>query len=242
VYSYYGAGDNQSFDICVGTFPPPPVNDDCSGALVASSFPYTYFQSDGLGATNNGGFVTVCSNYMNDGTWFKFTGDGDAFDITVSMPAGSDFDPQLGVYSGSCASLACENTVDDGGMGDPENLSIQTVAGTVYYVNVGHYDGSTDEPEGAFTININKNSLGTSEVSGTKNNIKAYPNPFVDVLNISDISNVKSVSITDISGRSIKTIENPAKQLHVGDLTSGLYIVLLKMKDGSTQSIKIIKK
>ncbi|MDH6253064.1 hypothetical protein M2347_002791 [Chryseobacterium sp. H1D6B] len=85
-------------------------------------------------------------------------------------------------------------------------------------------------------------ALATSEVSGIKNNIKAYPNPFGDVLNISDISNVRSVFVTDIAGRLVKTIDNPASALQLGDLKSGLYLVTLNMKDGSKQTIKAIKK
>lgn len=243
VYSYYGAGSNQSFNICIGTYPPPPANDDCSGALSATTFPYTYVQNDAAGATNNGGFVTVCSNDMNDGTWFTFTGDGDTFNVTVTMPAGSDFDPQIGVYSGSCGSLSCENTIDDNGSGGTETLSVPTVSGTTYYVNVGHYSGWSDEEEGTFTINISRDgALATSEVKADKNSVKLYPNPFTDVVNISDIAKVKSVSVSDVSGRLIKVIDNPSSELHLGELKQGMYLISLTMKDGSKQTIKAIKK
>jgi len=242
VYSYYGAGSNQSFNICVGTFPPPPVNDACSGALSATAFPYTYAQNDGAGATNNSGIVSVCSNEMNDGTWFTFTGDGSTFNINVTMPAGSDFDPQIGVYSGNCSALNCESTVDDGGQGGAETVSVPTLAGNTYYVNVGHYSGWSDEPEGAFTINITKNNLATSEVAANKNTIKVFPNPFRDVVNISDIAKVKSVSVTDVSGRLIRVIENPTSEIHLGELKQGVYFLMLDMKDGSKQVVKTIKK
>lgn len=242
VYSYSDAGSNQSFNICVGSIPPPPANDECSGALVASTFPYTYVQSDGGGATNNGGFVNACANTMNDGTWFTFVGDGGVFDITVTMPANSDFDSQIGVYSGTCGSLSCEDTVDDTGSGDTETISIPTLAGNTYYVNIGNYSGFTDNLEGAFTITIAKNNLGTSEVSGNKNGIKVYPNPFNDVLNISDAAKIKTVTISDFSGRLIKTIDNPDSVLHLNDMKSGLYLVTMTMKDGSKQTVKAIKK
>jgi hypothetical protein len=61
-------------------------------------------------------------------------------------------------------------------------------------------------------------------------------------LNISDISKVKSISVTDIAGRLVKTIDNPASALQLGDLISGMYLVTLNMKDGSKQTIKAIKK
>ncbi|SIQ49151.1 Por secretion system C-terminal sorting domain-containing protein [Chryseobacterium sp. RU37D] len=243
VYSYNDSGSNQSFDICVGTFPPPPANDECFGAFVANTFPYTYIQNDAAGATNNSGMITACSNNdMNDGTWFSFVGDGDTFNITVTMPAGSDFDPQIGVFSGSCSALSCEATVDNAGQGGTETLSIPTLAGNTYYVNVGYYSGSSDELEGPFTIDITKGVLAASEVKSNKNAIKLYPNPFSEVLNISDAANVKSVSVSDVSGRLIKAIDNPGSELHLGELKQGIYMITLHMKDGSKQTIKTIKK
>lgn len=243
VYSYYGSGSNQSFEICVGSFPPPPVNDTCSGAITASAFPYTYTQSDGGGATNNGGFVTTCTDEMNDGTWFTMVGDGNTYDISVSLPAGSEFDTQIGVYTGNCSSLVCEGTVDDAGGGDTETISLTTTAGTVYYINVGNFNDSIDEAEGTFTININNNTLGTSETVKSKEDlIKVYPNPFADVLNITKYDEVKSVSVTDISGRLVKTLENPGPALYLNELKSGMYIVTVMMKNGKKQSVKAIKK
>lgn len=243
VYTEGGAGEAQSFDICVGTIPPPPVNDNCLGALTISAFPYTYVQSDAAGATNNDGIIDICSNAMNDGTWFTFTGDGTVYNIKVTMQAGSLFDAQLGLYSGTCDNLTCVNTVDNGlSGGDPEEMSVSTTAGTVYYVNVGHYDDDEDQMEGTFTIAINKETLGTSEVSKAKNEIKVYPNPFAEVLNIAKADQVKSVSVLDISGRVLRTIENPSSELHLGDLKQGLYVLVLNMKDGSRQTVKAIKK
>ncbi|MCU7613255.1 T9SS type A sorting domain-containing protein [Chryseobacterium sp. GMJ5] len=84
--------------------------------------------------------------------------------------------------------------------------------------------------------------LGTSEGVSNVKGIKAYPNPFADVLNISDVKNVKSVSVVDIVGRLVKTIEKPSSALQLGELKSGLYIVILNMNDGSKQMIKAIKK
>lgn len=242
VYTSGGAGTAQSFDICVGTVPPPPANDACSGALVASTFPYTYTQADAAGATNNDGFITACSNGMNDGTWFTFTGDGTEHEIKVTMPSGSDFDAELGVYSGTCDNLACVNSVDTGLSGGEETMTIPTVAGTVYFVNVGHYSNDEDNMEGTFTITINKQNLGTSEIAKAKNEIKVYPNPFADVLNISKVEQVKSIVILDVSGRLVKTIENPSSELHLGDLKQGMYLIMLNMKDGTKQTMKAIKK
>ncbi|WP_284460281.1 hypothetical protein [Chryseobacterium sp.] len=138
------------------TIPPIPVNDTCSGALLASVFPYSYTQSDGMSSTNNAGFIMACPNDgMNDGLWFKFTGEGGQYTIKVA-PATISFDPKIGVYKGSCNSLTCVGTKDNGGGGSSETITITTTAGTEYYINVGSYEDSEDKPEDVFTITITK--------------------------------------------------------------------------------------
>ncbi len=83
--------------------------------------------------------------------------------------------------------------------------------------------------------------LATGEVSGAKNTVKVYPNPFKDTVSISDIEKVRSVSISDVSGRIIKTVENPSKEINVSTLNSGLYLLIIRMKDGSQYTVKTIK-
>lgn len=85
-------------------------------------------------------------------------------------------------------------------------------------------------------------TLGTGELLSNAKGIKLYPNPFSEVLNISDATNVKNVLVTDLSGRLVKTIANPGKELHLGELKQGMYLVTLEMKDGSKQTMKTIKK
>jgi hypothetical protein len=91
-------------------------------------------------------------------------------------------------------------------------------------------------------ISVIQTTMGTSEIASVKDAVTIYPNPFADILNISDVRNVKSISILDASGRLVKTIDRPTSELHLGELKTGLYIVNLNYKDGSTKSIKAMKK
>lgn len=84
--------------------------------------------------------------------------------------------------------------------------------------------------------------LGTMAVSDIdKKDISVYPNPFTDVLKISDVKGVKSVSVNDVSGREVKSLA-PSAELNLSSLKAGLYIVNLKMEDGSVKTFKAIKK
>jgi len=143
-------------EILFKTLPPVPGNDACSGAYAAVTFPYTYTQNDAIAATNNAGNIAVCPDAMNDGTWFKINGDGGQYTIKVTMPAGSTFDPQVDVYSGTCAALSCVGTVDNGAAGTTETITISAASGTTYFINVGSYEETVDVPEGVFTISITK--------------------------------------------------------------------------------------
>lgn len=89
-----------------------------------------------------------------------------------------------------------------------------------------------------YTIDYQE-ALSAADVNVNK--VSVYPNPFADVLKISDIKNVKSISITDVSGRTVNTLA-PASELNLGHLKSGLYIVTLKYNDGSVKTVKAIKK
>ncbi|MFY1045533.1 T9SS type A sorting domain-containing protein [Chryseobacterium sp. GP-SGM7] len=85
-------------------------------------------------------------------------------------------------------------------------------------------------------------ALGTSEMVSNAKGIKVYPNPFADVLNISDVKEVKSILISDMSGKVVRTFAKPESAIRLGDLNSGMYLVILNMNDGSKQTIKVIKK
>ncbi len=89
-----------------------------------------------------------------------------------------------------------------------------------------------------YTIDY-QSALAVSDVN--KKGISVYPNPFTDVLKISDVKGVKSVSVNDISGRQVKALA-ATEELNLSSLKAGLYIVNLQMEDGSVKTFKAIKK
>jgi len=92
-----------------------------------------------------------------------------------------------------------------------------------------------------FTLQV-ASQLATSEVGSDKKEIKISPNPFTDVINISEFKDIKTVKIIDLAGRTLQTIENPGKTINLSSLGSGLYLVSMYFKDGSQKSVKVIKK
>ncbi len=83
-------------------------------------------------------------------------------------------------------------------------------------------------------------NLGTNE-SKVSNNVKVYPNPFNESIHISEIKDVKTITITDVVGRLVQTIEKAATTLDVNRLEKGIYFVTLHYKNGTNSSFKTIK-
>lgn len=91
------------------------------------------------------------------------------------------------------------------------------------------------------TATVDINCLSTSETT-KKDAIKVYPNPFSEVVNITKPELVKMIQVSDLSGKLIKTINQPESVIRLNDLSAGMYLLQLDMKDGSKQTIKVIKK
>ena len=92
-------------------------------------------------------------------------------------------------------------------------------------------------------FSVQNSTLSTTESSlAKKNPIKLYPNPFTEVIHLSDISKVKNISIVDGLGRVVRSIEKPVQKIQLGDLPAGIYLVVLNLQDGSKETIKTIKK
>jgi hypothetical protein len=241
-YNTNGAGSSNSFNICIGTPPPPPVNDICSGAIALTVG--GTFATNAITTTNAGAFTdgtTSCQTSRGDNVWYTVVVPASgSVTLETQGVAGSGFtDSVLSVHSGTCGSLTSIACNDDGGI---DNYSLVTVTGqtpgATLYVSVWRYTGTAGGGSTSGEIQLSaydSSLLTTDEASAKKDMIKVYPNPFSDVLNISDIKNVKNVLVTDISGRLVKTIANPASTLHLGELKQGMYLVTLEMKDGSKQ-------
>lgn len=89
-----------------------------------------------------------------------------------------------------------------------------------------------------YTILIKEPTAAVSDIN--KSNVSVYPNPFKDVLRISDVKDATSVIVSDLSGRTVADMK-PATELNLSTLNKGVYIVTIKYANGEVKSTKVIK-
>jgi hypothetical protein len=73
------------------------------------------------------------------------------------------------------------------------------------------------------------------------NRINIYPNPAIDLLNISADIEIKGIEIYSITGVLVKTIDEFATSLDISKLTCGLYRIVINTEKGKIQKL-IVKK
>jgi len=224
------------------------VNDECSAPIVIT--PGATFTTNPVTATTVGATSTsdatathTCQTTGYNDTWYSVVvpASGNLTIETQSATGSAVSDTVLGVYTGSCGSLTQVGCDDDSS--SDGNFSLVTLTGqtpgATLLIGVWNYSSSSS---GQFRIAAYDASLSTSDLSVAKKNVKVYPNPFSDIINISEFKDIKTIKVTDVAGRTLRTIENPTQEINLGSLNSGLYLITMYFKDGSQHTVKTIKK
>ncbi|MBW8360174.1 MAG: fibronectin type III domain-containing protein [Weeksellaceae bacterium] len=233
----------------------PPAMPGCTSVLNSGSGNMWFTATaPGYGFTSNA--LQYSYNFSEDAdTWFFTRG--------INMVAGTTYyihykygnnsttySENLKVAIGNSATAAAMVNVigdhvgiQDAVMHEVSNVAFTPTTSGVYYVGFQSYSLANQYYLYVDDIQVTATQLSTVEV-GTAVNApaKVYPNPFTDVVNITDAKDLKSVSVVDMSGRLVKTIANPGRQINLGELKAGLYILKLDYKDGSVKTVKAIKK
>ncbi|MCX8524112.1 T9SS type A sorting domain-containing protein [Chryseobacterium formosus] len=224
------------------------VNDECSAPVLitpGASFTTNPIVGTTVGATSTTDATAThtCQTTGYNDTWYSVVvpASGSIKIETQSVSGSAVTDTVLGVYTGACGTLTQVGCDDDSSTDG--NFSLVTLTGqtpgATLLIGVWNYSASTS---GQFRISAYDASLSTSEAAAAKKEVKVYPNPFTDIINISEFKDIKTVKVTDVAGRTLKTIENPTKEINLSSLNSGLYLITMYFKDGSQNTVKTIKK
>ena len=236
------SGTCPVWSFTTGDVPAVPVNDACDNAVVVGSLPFSA-TIDASSATNNNGFIVAagCGAGMNDGVWYTFTpATSGVVDIEISNVFG--FDPEIALYSGSCNNLICVESADTGLAFEGESLSnVPVQAGTIYFINIGHWSAFSDEPEGAFDISVIGNvTLGLNAFQ--ENQFAYFPNPVKDEVSFEATNPIQSLKVINILGQQVLEVRpnRMTTTLNLSQLETGTYFVQVEINDKS-EIVRLIK-
>ena len=90
------------------------------------------------------------------------------------------------------------------------------------------------------TFNVGTLSVAENDFNATS----IYPNPFKDIVSISSNSVIQKATVSDVLGKTVKTINSPSesiKEINLEALSNGLYFLTLEGDSNQKKTIKLIK-
>ena len=139
--------DSGSLHLSVADAPPPPVNDDISGAIAVTPLPFDVAMNTESATASPSDPVSPCFGEAYGATvWFTYTA---ATAETVGFSGNANFGAFADVYAGSPDALSWQqcSRMDGGG------FRLDPIAGTTYYIVVGSTYGG---PGGEFSLHAEK--------------------------------------------------------------------------------------
>ncbi|RBP32710.1 putative secreted protein (Por secretion system target) [Oceanihabitans sediminis] len=225
------SGAQTTFDICVGTPPPPPSNIACATATPIACGETISGTSAGSTGNQEGSGCTMGSN----GVWYTFTGYGG--DIIVTVDA--SFDHELAITSGTCGALVNVGCKDSSS-GQETYTITDSVDGETYYVYIAHWSGS-GTTTGTHTINIECPTASIDDFEAS-NGLSYYPNPVNNTLTLNAKQNIDGVAVYNMLGQEVlHTAPNTVNtEVNMSALGTGAYFVKVTIGN-ATETVRIIK-
>lgn len=190
------------------------------------------YTSAALYSTSDGG--ATFEPISPEGIWYF--GDIAYVPGTVNTYVTTGINPSDPSYMGSAYST-------DGGLTWTE-IDAGDQRGKVKFFSptVGWAGQFSDGPSGTTGILKFNGDLALGVSNNTvKSDLKVFPNPAVDIVNVTAKNEIKSVNIIDLSGKKIKSV-NTSKELNVSELSKGIYILQVYYGNGAVENTKLIKK
>jgi hypothetical protein len=131
-----------------GTYAQVPANDECSGATVIGSLPFSTAQNTRLATPNPTDPPLPCAEGGGGkSVWFRFTPSTTGLvDFTTEGSTPSTYDIAMGIFTGSCGSLVLDSCNDDIVAGTIRASRIQMVvqSGVMYTILIAEWNGGGD--------------------------------------------------------------------------------------------------
>src|SRR5690554_1891065 len=140
--STFPAPNCTPFDIAITACPPPPSNDECSGAIsvpVNPDFLCGSITPGSIASATNSPQPNGCYGTANDDVWYSFTATNSTHTIDLLNVSGSTTDLYHSVYNNNCGALGTALVCSD-----PNNSTVTGLTpGNSYFVRIYSYSSST---------------------------------------------------------------------------------------------------
>lgn len=116
-----------------------------------------------------------------------------------------------------------------------DGTSYNAVAGiAIISIAAGSHTISKGDVANLFYISMIYNSTGivTGKEISYSQNIKLYPNPVINNLSISSVSQIEKVEIYNMSGILVKSVDDKISNIDLSKLNGGSYLVKIFTKEG----------
>lgn len=245
-----------------------PENDECSGAISISSLlggamnvmnsSSPYSNVDATGESEIGVNLIPCFEdgignadpVLNNSVWFSFTGDGNIYSIETTDCNGQEGlepwdDTQMAVYSGTCSGLTlvgCGEDIDLEGNVYRARVTLQTTAGTTYYVMVDGYDNDAwnagaPVSSGNFCLGVTQTNSISVQNTEMNMSLKVYPNPSNGQFVIESAAGLNRIEIVNLLGEVVfskDALGGVSRYSVTQDFASGLYLVNAFSNEGKS--------
>ena len=151
----------------------------------------------------------------------------------------------------SSSSFSGSFTVPTTGVIEGQTLRMRVLVGYAGTSNIGlsapasWVCGTTNFNDGEvedYNVVVTATALATHNVAGPKNDIQIYPNPVLDILNITKVSDKASYKIYSAAGQLVRQGNISNGQINVSELVKGGYIITIEEKGKESFTSKFIKK
>jgi len=149
----------------------------------------------------------------------------------------------LSFYSATWHQIS-DLTLSDGDWNIVHNTSdISTYVGESS-VSIAFKFVSTNDAGGVWDVD-NIVVSDATDISKVSDNLKIFPNPAINDLNISSVSNINNITVSNVIGQTVLSFNDVNADhftVNVADLTKGVYLINIENADGTSAITKFVKK
>lgn len=187
------------------------------------------------------GYLNMTSSSTNVAGYYSFSASTTTYPANTWVKVGYTYDKVNGVATYTIAGVT--NTYVFNGLTTTKNLD-GSQFNIVSQVIAGNTASTTTALDNYTVQAVSSAVLGTKaagKVNGETAYISIYPNPSSDFVNVKSSAKIDSVSIVDVSGKTVSSKKMINNQIDVRNLPTGSYIINIATET-AVQSKKFIKK